>query len=604
MLDAINATILIGASLVVLSVVTSLVSQRIGAPLLLVFLAVGLLAGEDGILGIDFDSAESAYFIGSLALAIILFDSGFHTPFKSYRQAAGPALTLATAGVILTAGGVGAAAHFLFDLPWIESLILGAIVASTDAAAVFFLLRVGGLNLRERVRSTLEIESGANDPMAIFLTATLVELAAARSDGSIAFNVSFIATFISQIGLGAVLGAVGGVAISALLNRLRGIDAGLFPIAGLAAALVVFSVTGLVGGSGFLAAYVAGLVAGNRRIAFAHRIKRFQIGMTWLAQIGMFLTLGLLATPSEFGGAILPAIALALILIFLARPVAVWLCLAPFNFKWREILFVGWVGLRGAVSILLAILPGLGGVAGDDIFFNIVFVMVIASLLVQGWTIGVSARLLNMNAPYEPGLVDRLELELPGKAELELIGYRIHPESAVAKGQRVPRWARPSIIIRDDRALSVHKAGRLAADDRVYLFATASQADILDTIYARPAETDDMRRLSDFFIDGAAKISDLRAFYGLDQFEDEINASVAELFEKAFGGDADLGDRLTFPQMDLIVTALDDKGGVLKAGLILDPVKRVRENFSDRAAAYIRNKLLALHYKFRRGHSP
>ncbi|WDI31625.1 potassium/proton antiporter [Hyphococcus flavus] len=603
MLDAINATILIGASLVVLSVLTSLVSQRIGAPLLLVFLAIGLLAGEDGLLGIEFDSDASAYFVGSLALAIILFDSGFHTPFKSYRQAAAPALGLATLGVILTAGGVGTAAHFLFNLPWIESLMLGSIVASTDAAAVFFLLRVGGLNLRDRVKSTLEIESGANDPMAIFLTASLVELAAARGDGSAAFSLSFFATFVAQIGLGVILGVIGGVAIATLLNRLRGIDAGLYPIAGLAAALVVFSITGLVGGSGFLAAYVAGLIAGNRKIAFSHRLKRFQIGMTWLAQIGMFLTLGLLATPSEFGSVMLPAVALAFVLIFLARPIAVWLCLAPFKFKWREILFVGWVGLRGAVSILLAILPGLGGVTGDNIFFNIVFMMVIASLLVQGWTIGISARLLNMNAPHEPGLVDRLELELPGKAELELIGYRIHPESAIAKGQRVPRWARPSIIIRDDRALSVHKAGRLVADDRVYLFATAGQADILDTIYARAADTEDMRRLSDFFIDGNAKISDLRSFYGLDQIADETDASVAELFEKAFGGEADLGDRLTFLHMDLIVTRLDEHGGVEKAGLIIDPVKRVREKFSERAAAYIRNKLRAVRYKLRQKQS-
>ena len=600
MLDVINLTVLIGAGLVILSVVTSLVSQRIGAPLLLVFLGIGLLAGEDGVLGIQFDSDTSAYFVGSLALAIILFDSGFDTSFSSYRRAAAPALTLATLGVVLTAGFVGVATHFLFGLPWIESLMLGSIVASTDAAAVFFLLRVGGLRLRDRVKSTLEIESGANDPMAIFLTATLVELAIAQGESGFGLNFEFILAFVQQIGLGVILGGVGGLGITAALNRLRGVDAGLFPIAGLSLALLVFSITGLVGGSGFLATYVAGLVAGNRRVAFSHRLKRFQVGMTWLAQIGMFLTLGLLATPSEFGGIILPAVALAFVLIFFARPLAVWLCLLPFAFKWREVLFVGWVGLRGAVSILLAILPGLGGVAGGDMFFNIVFVMVIGSLVIQGWTIAVSARLLNMVAAQEPGLVDRVMLELPGDTELELVGYHIHPESAVAKGERVPRWARPILITRGNRSLSVHNAGPLQADDSVYLFASPQQTTILDQIYAKPADAVLVGKVGDFTIEGSAKVADFCRFYELDVFFSEEEVSFAQLFERAYGGEPDLGDRLTLGPIELIVAATDNSGAIIKVGVIIDPIASTGGNLAKRIATIIRQTYQLANFRIRK----
>ena len=298
MFVSINLAILIGAALIDASAFTSVLARRLGAPLLLLFLCIGLLAGEDGLLGIDFDDDYAAYFIGSLALAIILFDSGFDTPLESFRIAAAPALVLATVGVLLTAGLVGGAAHLLFDLGWIEGLTLGSIVASTDAAAVFFLLRVGGIHLRDRVKATLEIESGTNDPMAIFLTITMVELATSV-DGTTA-DWTLAGNFLRQIGLGLVLGAAGGVGIAWLLNRIRELEAGLYPIVALSLALAVFAATGMLGGSGFLAAYVAGLIAGNRRVRHASRLRRFQVGMTWLAQIGMFLALGLLATPSEF----------------------------------------------------------------------------------------------------------------------------------------------------------------------------------------------------------------------------------------------------------------------------------------------------------------
>ncbi|WP_119677659.1 potassium/proton antiporter [Indioceanicola profundi] len=570
MIDAVNFAILIGAGLIVVSVFTSLISQRLGAPLLLIFLGIGLLAGEDGLLGIDFDDGSAAYFIGSLALAIILFDSGFETRLQSYRLAAAPALTLATVGVVFTAGLLGAAAHVLIGLDWIEAVMLGAIVASTDAAAVFFLLRVGGITLRERVRATLEIESGTNDPMAIFLTLTLVELAAAQ-DGLGGFGWELAWTFVQQMGLGLVFGLVGGIVIARLLNRLRDLDPGLYPIAALSMALVVFAATGMLGGSGFLAAYLAGLVAGNRRIRHAPRLRRFQVGMSWLAQIGMFLTLGLLATPSQFGVVALPAVLLALILIFVARPLAVWLCLLPFGFSGREIGFVGWVGLRGAVSILLAILPTIGGVQNGGVYFNVVFIMVLASLLIQGWTIGFAARRLRLVVPPRIGPVDRLELELPGDAGQEVVAYRIHADSPLSKGERIPRWARPHLIVRGDKTLKIHNAGSLQAGDHVYLFASPRQVELLDKIYAGPAVVEDRTFYGDFPLPADAKLGDLARQYGIVVDGADTEACIGDLLMREFNNRPELGDRMSLGPIDLVVRSLDDGGAVADVGIVLDP---------------------------------
>ena len=567
--ESVNIAILIGSALVTLAALTSLVSQRFGAPLLLVFLGIGLLAGEDGLLGIEFDSGSAAYFIGSLALAIILFDSGFETPLRSYRVAAAPALSLATFGVLLTAGLTGVAAHFLFGAGWLEAFLLGSIVASTDAAAVFFLLRAGGIRLREKVGSTLEIESGANDPMAIFLTILLIELIAADAGTSALFGFEVLLTFIQQMGLGLLFGVIGGFGVSWLLNKLVNLDPGLYPITGLAAALVVFSVCALLGGSGFLAAYVAGVVAGNRKVRFAQRLRRFQVGMTWLAQIGMFLALGLLATPSEFPDILLPALVLSGVLIFVARPLAVWLCLLPFDFRSRETLFTGWVGLRGAVSILLAILPGLAGIENGSFYFNVVFVMVLASLLVQGWTIQPAAKLLKMSLPSEQGLVDRVELELRGAAEMELVGYKIHPDSAIAKGERVPRWARPVMVIRDGLSYSVHTIGPLQADDQVYLFSSARRVRLLDQIYASPWE--EMTADSDiqFRVKGATKMSDLVRQYGLEDVDAAEGQTAGQYLERAFDGNPVVGDRVSAGDVDIVVCALDDAGGVGTVGIVI-----------------------------------
>src|SRR6478752_3435246 len=374
--EAFYIVVLVSTALVLLAAFSSLLAFRFGAPLLLLFLGIGLLAGVDG-LGIEFSNNYLAYILGSIALAVILFDSGFGTPLQAFKLAAIPSLTLASVGVLITAALVGVVAMWLLNFTWLEGLLLGSIVSSTDAAAVFFLLRIGGINIRDKVRSTLEVESGTNDPMAIFLTIALVE-AIGSGEGYAGINIGMLAMFIQQMGLGVILGLLGGMMIVLIAGRLE-TDRGLTPIFVLALALLVFSATGAVGGSGFLAVYVAGIYAGNGKMHASASIKRFQDGMTWLAQIIMFLVLGLLATPSQFPAIAIPAVLLALFLIFVARPAAIWLCLLPFDYTQRETGFVAWVGLRGAVSILLAIMPILGNLKASQTYFNVAFIIVLVS---------------------------------------------------------------------------------------------------------------------------------------------------------------------------------------------------------------------------------
>jgi cell volume regulation protein A len=551
------------------AVFTSWIAYRFGAPILLIFLAVGLVAGEDG-LGLAFDNAPAAYFLGSLALAVILFDSGFGTRLSAFRQAAWPAVVLATLGVVLTTALVGIAARLVFGFPWLQSFLLGAVVSSTDAAAVFFLLRVGGIHLRDRVRSVLEVESGCNDPMAIFLTVTLVELITLGTPEA-GLTATFALAFAREIGLGFVLGLAGGFAIVRLVNRLE-LESGLYPIVVLAAALALFGIAGVLHGSGFLAVYVAGLYAGNRRLREALTLRRFQDGMTWLAQIGMFVVFGLLATPHEFPRIAIQGLALAIFLIFVARPVAIWLCLAPFRFHREETAFVAWVGLRGAVSLLLAILPLIAQLPRGQEIFNAAFIIVLASLFIQGWTIRPMARQLGLIIPPTIGPVDKVELELPGTAHHELVVYHVVPDSPVARGERIPRWARPSLVVRKGNSMRPQFAGRIEPDDRVYLFAAPRNIRLLDRLFASPArlEEDDKDFFGEFVIDTNHTLGELAQAYGVQTPSDPATPIGAYMLER-LGGRAEVGDRVPIQFIELIVRDTGDDDTVTAAGLALAP---------------------------------
>jgi len=571
MFEAMNLAIFIGSALVVASVFTSLISFRFGAPLLLIFLTVGLLAGEDGPLGIQFDNGAAAFFVGSVALAIILFDSGFATRTSTLRVAAWPAGVLATIGVVLTAGLVAVAAHLIFGLPWLYGLVLGAVVAPTDAAAVFFLLRVGGINVRDRVRSTLEVESGSNDPVAIFLTISLVELAVSPTDGAV---LDLLAAFALQAGVGGLIGIVGGVVIAEVVNRTN-FEGALYPIVVLALALGVFAAAGMLEGSGFLAVFIAGLIAGNARIRHAVALKRFQQGTTWLSQIAMFLTLGLLATPSEFPGVAVTAIGIAVFLTFLARPIAIWLCLLPFSFTRRERAFISWVGLRGATSILLAIVPAIAGLSYGQEIFNITFMVVLFSLLVQGWTIGPMARWLKLLVPPRIGPVERIELELPGRGNHEIVTYVVHPESPVAKGQRIPRWARPALLIRNGRSLRPDRSGRPEAGDQIYVLTTPNFISLLDGLFAGPvAGAFDPQLYGEFAIAPETRLADLAAMYDARVAPADAEMTVAELLRRELAGDIEQGDRVPYGPIDLIVRNVDDDHSIVDVGLALEHTRR------------------------------
>jgi len=399
-MDFVNLPLLAAAALVFVSVLAGLFSARIGFSFLLVFLLAGVLAGVDGIGGFRFDDARLSFWVGNVALAVILLDGGLRTAYATFRTGLRPAAVLATVGVVICAGITATAGVLLVGLDWGTALLLGAIVGSTDAAAVFALLTRSGVTLNERVAATLEIESGVNDPMAVYLTlAFIAVLAAGPSAGSPWGDMAM--AFVEQFGWGTAVGVASGFAVAELLRRVAARDTGGGILALLvgAAGLSVFAATGWLGGSGFLAVYLFGLIVGNRAAKEVAPTLAAMDGYAWLAQAGMFLLLGLLVTPSTMVTSLLPGLGVALVLIFVARPVAVWLCLLPFHFTARETWFIAWVGLRGAVPIVLALFPLLAGTPQAMLLFNIAFVVVLASLLTQGTTIALVARKLGVALP-------------------------------------------------------------------------------------------------------------------------------------------------------------------------------------------------------------
>lgn len=384
-----------GSALFFVGILLSPVALRTGAPLLLFFLAIGMLVGEDGPGGFDFDDFRLAYDLGSIALAVILFTGGLETQFSDIKKAWAPALLLASLGVCLTTGIVGGAVMLLLGSPLDQALLLGAVVGSTDAAATFMLLQQRAINLVGRGKETILIESGLNDPFAIFLTIVFVSIVDFGTE-SLGWPTAII--FVSQIGLGALFGLVGGFALAWLVNRLPLLQ-GMYPVFVLSGGLLLFGITAWLGGSGFLAVYLCGIVVSARCTRTVERIVNFHSAMAWLSQIGLFLMLGLLVTPRDLPTVIPPALVVAAVLMFVARPVATFVCLTPLRFPLRQQLFIGWVGLRGAVPIFLAIIPVISPGPVTVFFFNEVFVVVIASLVLQGWTISLAAKALKVEVP-------------------------------------------------------------------------------------------------------------------------------------------------------------------------------------------------------------
>ncbi|MEO8250268.1 MAG: potassium/proton antiporter [Burkholderiales bacterium] len=399
-MDFVNLPLLAASALVFASVLAGLFSVRVGFSFLLVFLFAGILAGEDGPGGFQFDDFRLSFWVGNLALAVILLDGGLRTKYARFRTGLRPASLLASFGVLICAGITAVAGVWFVGLDWRTALLLGSIVGSTDAAAVFALLTRSGVTLNERVGATLEIESGMNDPMAVYLTLAFIALLAPGASNESAWQAMAL-SFVRQFGWGALIGIAGGFALAALLRRVASKDAesGILALLIVASGLAVFAATGMVGGSGFLAVYLFGLIVANRAPDAVAPTLAAMDGYAWLAQAGMFLLLGLLVTPTTMLASWAPALAVALTLIFVARPVAVWLCLLPFHFTARETWFISWVGLRGAVPIVLALFPLMAGTPEAGLLFNIAFMVVLTSLLTQGSAIGPMARKLGVAMP-------------------------------------------------------------------------------------------------------------------------------------------------------------------------------------------------------------
>lgn len=400
-MDFVNIPLFAAAMLVFISVIAGLFSSRAGFSFLLVFLLAGALAGEEGPGGFHFDDFTLSFWVGNVSLAVILLDGGLRTSFSTFRTGLKPSVLLATVGVALTAAVTGWAATLLLDLDWRQGLLLGAIVGSTDAAAVFALLKKSGVVLNERVAATLEIESGMNDPMAVYLTLTFIALVIGAQEVSAGGVRTFASAFVQQFGIGTVIGAGAGLLTAAMLRRLVSADSGggLNALLLVSAGLAVFAATGWLGGSGFLAVYLFGMIVGNKARGSLSVCLSAMDGYAWLAQAAMFLLLGLLVTPSDMLSVTGPALGIAAVLMLVARPLAVWLCLAPFRFSRREVWFISWVGLRGAVPIVLAVFPLMAGVPDSMVLFNVAFVVVLVSLLLQGTTIGLAGRRLGVALP-------------------------------------------------------------------------------------------------------------------------------------------------------------------------------------------------------------
>src|SRR5438309_297561 len=552
-LDSVSIVILLGAALVMAGILSSLLALRFGAPLLLVFLLIGMLAGDSGPGQISFDDVRATYLVGSVALALILFDGGLKTRFQSIRTVLAPSVVLATVGVLLTALITAPVAKYALDLNWTEALLVGAVVASTDAAAVFLLVHTQGLRLRPRVGATLEAESGTNDPFAIFLTLMLVEFIS-RGESSL----SHIAIELAQGALlGTVVGVVGGRLTVLALNRMA-LPQGLHAPFVTTAALVIFGVAQISHASGFLAVYLAGIIIGNRPTRAHNSVVTFLDAATWLAQIVMFVMLGLLVSPQRLAGSVIPAVVVALVLMLVARPLAVFLCLAPFRFNWREKLFIAWTGLRGAVAIFLASIPMLVGLSKAYLYFDVAFVVVIISLLLQGWTLAVAARRLHVALPRSDRGPRRVELDLPGQLEQQLVGYPVRAKSLYFRRGLIPSWSKPTLVIRDQRILAPDEADPIAPGDYIYLLAPPEKAEALDRFFVdmAPSSAPDPHLLGDFMVSGEHTLGELAEIYGVKVEEDQTKLTLSDYFDIHLDRAPREGAELVLDSIVLVVRSL------------------------------------------------
>ena len=439
------------AVLIFVSAVSSKLSDRFAIPALLLFLVIGMLAGSEGIGGINFDNAQLAKSIGVIALIFIIFSGGLDTNWKDTRAVAWPGVVLSTLGVLLTAVITGLCAVYILKFSFLEGMLLGSIVSSTDAAAVFSILRSKRISLKQPLKPLLEFESGSNDPMAVFLTVSFISILTLKNMSI----VSLIPRFFLDMGMGALIGYLMARFIVFFINRLKLYYEGLYPVIMISLVLLTYVIAVFLKGNGILAVYLAGLMLGQAEFPNKRMIVRFHDGLAWLMQIAMFVTLGLLVFPSHIVPLIGAGLLLALLLMVVARPVSVFLCLLPFKISTRKKAMIAWVGLRGSVPIILATFPFMAGIAQADTIFNIVFFIVIASVLIQGTSIPIISKMLKLDAPWANRKSYPIEFEKTEGMDAELtdiiVPYNSGSAGKMIRGLNVPEKCLIMLISRNDK---------------------------------------------------------------------------------------------------------------------------------------------------------
>lgn len=532
-----NLIILFVAILLLLGIASSKFSARLGMPMLLLFLGIGMLAGSEGIGRIPFEDYGLANSIGSVALALILFDGGLRTSYASVRRGWQPALVLATFGVLVTSLLTGLAAMWILGLPLLHSLLLGSIISSTDAATVFSVLRTSGLRLPDRLTATLELESGSNDPMAVFLTVGLTALLAGTADSPLAL----LMLFLLQFGIGALVGVAIGAVAAWSLSRINLSYPGLYPLFVMAFGLLAFGLTAVLDGSGFLAVYLAGIVFGNRSTIFRNGIYFFHDAAAWLSQIVLFVLLGLLSFPSRLWEVALVGLLVAAVLLLVARPLTVWLSLRWFHFPRRELLFLSWVGLKGAVPITLATFPLLAGVPQSERLFNVVFFVVLISALTQGWSLPVIARWLKLGTPANPVPPLSVEINALRQIDSEIVDYTVSDAARIG-GRQLREVALPAgvvvtLLLRDNELIMPRGATYFRTGDHVFIAVRRQLKPLVDRLFLPAAEQSPAPVDCAVAFHDTDTVAQVATFFGLEQLP-EPEATLGTLLARQADGAA------------------------------------------------------------------